>query len=329
MQEYWREQSSLHINIKEMKAAINTVKSLGKSNETICLNVDNQVIFYYLQKRGGKKNPFNQLLQPFYRWLMENNINLQVRWVPSEECLADPLSRWVQDKGDYSLDPALFNWVKIIFKNHIKLTTDLFASPGNKKLEKFVSRWPHWEASAVDALQCPLDNLGGVICQPPLVSNSKIPLSVETVSNDKNSDDCTLLGFHCVVAPINKDENSRDPLHKKILTRGKKATSALAPSLPSVCRQILEGREIEDKSIGDFLAKNPSLRRYDSAFKILWAVLEKRRINPPEATADQLADGIIEIFQISPAQARNAYSACQLLPGVGGGSQVPPPFTSV
>ena len=48
------------------------------------------------------------------------------------------------------------------------LKTDLFASPDNKKLEKFVARWPHWEATAVDALQCPLDKLeGGLYANPP------------------------------------------------------------------------------------------------------------------------------------------------------------------
>jgi hypothetical protein len=98
---------------------------------------------------------------------MKNNITLNVKWVPSQECLADPISRWEMDRGDYSLDPQLFQWLKNHFKNFIKLETDLFASPGNKKLPNFVSRWPHWEATAVDALQCPLDNMGGLYANPP------------------------------------------------------------------------------------------------------------------------------------------------------------------
>ena len=167
VQEYWREKSYLHINVKEMAAAINTVQSLSKPNENVLLCVDNQVLFYYLQKGGGRKNPFNKMLQPFWHWLMEKNITLQVKWVPSENCLDDPLSRWSQDRGDYSLDPALFGYVQKIFQPFLKLHTDLFASPGNKKLVQFVSRWPHWQATAVDALQCPLDNLGGLYANPP------------------------------------------------------------------------------------------------------------------------------------------------------------------
>ena len=177
---------------------------------------------------------------------------------------------------------------------------------------------------------CPpmsLGQSGGVICQPPMVSDTEVPLSSKTISQRKNSAGGPLLGFECVVAPINKDENSKHPLHKdKSLPRdvqqllgGKNATPQVAPSLSTVCRKILEGRKVQDKSITDFLDKNPSLKRYNSAFTILWSLLENSGINPPEASADQLADKIVEIFRVSPAQARNAYSACLILPGVGGG----------
>ena len=113
------------------------------------------------------------MLQPFWHWLMEQNITLQVKWVPSEKCLADPLSRWSQDRGDYSLDPTLFRYVQKFFLPFLELKTDLFASPGNKKLDQFVSRWPHWEATAVDALQCPLEGLGGLYANPPWTVSQK------------------------------------------------------------------------------------------------------------------------------------------------------------
>ena len=168
IQEYWREQSHLHINLKEMLAAINTVKSLSKAHENVELNVDNQVIYYYLQKGGGRKNPFNHLLQPFFTWLMEKDISLSVRWVPSEKCLADGLSRWSQDRGDYSLDPRAFQAIQKIFHKEIDLQVDLFASPGNKKLNKFVARWPHWQALGVDSLNISLNSLpGDLYANPP------------------------------------------------------------------------------------------------------------------------------------------------------------------
>jgi hypothetical protein len=174
IQEYWRDLTPLHINKKELIAAINTVQSLSKEGETVSLSVDNQVIYYYLTKGGGRKNPFNEMLQPFYKWLMEKGITLQVNWVPSEKCLADPISRWEIDRGDYTLDPELFQKIQNHFRNFIHLKTDLFASPGNKKLDQFVSRWAHWEATAVDALQCPLDGLGDLYANPPWSVISKL-----------------------------------------------------------------------------------------------------------------------------------------------------------
>ena len=98
---------------------------------------------------------------------MKNNVTLQVKWVPSKECLADPISRWVQDRGDYTLNPKVFKEIPNLFQAQIILEVDLFASPGNSKLKKFVSRWPHWQSAAVDALLAPLDSLGkGFYCNP-------------------------------------------------------------------------------------------------------------------------------------------------------------------
>ena len=62
---------------------------------------------------------------------------------------------------------------------------------------------------------------------------------------------------------------------------------------------------------------------------MLWAVLEKDGVDPPSATADKTADGIIQLFKWYPAQARNVYSGVLLLPGVGGGLAVPPPFATI
>eukprot|EP00667_Euglena_gracilis_P032154 EG_transcript_48498 len=41
VQEFWRENSILHINVKELSAAISTVQSLSKPGETVSLSVDN------------------------------------------------------------------------------------------------------------------------------------------------------------------------------------------------------------------------------------------------------------------------------------------------
>ena len=151
VKDFWRKKASLHINVKELEAAICSVKSLARKNQTILLSVDNQVTYFYLTK-GGRKGQFNELLRPFIHWCIQNNIVLQVQWVPSKEMLADKLSRWEYDKGDYTLNNQLFNWIKGQFSGCIQLDTDMFASPGNKKLTQFVSRWPRWQAKQKDVL---------------------------------------------------------------------------------------------------------------------------------------------------------------------------------
>ena len=43
----------------------------------------------------------------------------------------------------------------------------MFASPGNTKLKNFVSRWPHYQATRVDALKCPLEDFHHIFANPP------------------------------------------------------------------------------------------------------------------------------------------------------------------
>jgi hypothetical protein len=167
LHEFWRGREG-HINMKELLAAINTVKGLGRPNTVVEITVDNQVVYWYLAKGGGRKEEFNGLLRPFWRWLELKNVDLRVRWVPSAEMQADYISRWQLDRGDYSLNQALFACLMQVFRPWMDLKTDLFASPGNAKLPSFVARHPHFEAAACDALQCDLGKLGGdFFANPP------------------------------------------------------------------------------------------------------------------------------------------------------------------
>ena len=56
VQDFWRDQSVLHINVKELQASVHTIKSFGKPREHIHLSVDNSVAFAYL-RRGGQTPP--------------------------------------------------------------------------------------------------------------------------------------------------------------------------------------------------------------------------------------------------------------------------------
>ena len=167
VQEFWREKQVLHINVKELEAAINTVKSLAKPKEHVCLKVDNSVTFYYLTKQGGRIPSLNQMVRPFLKWCMDNQVSLDVQLIKSSQDLADTPSRWGQDKGDYTMNKHLFRYLQKKMLPHISPEVDMFASPGNHPLEKFISRYPHWQAMEVDALKCPLENIQACYANPP------------------------------------------------------------------------------------------------------------------------------------------------------------------
>ena len=130
--------------------------SWAKPKEKVRICVDNSVAFAYLNRGGGRLPHFNRWMRPFWRWVMENEVQLDVKLVKSAEDLADPISRMEQDHGDYTLNRELFNFLSQKFEAIFRPEVDMFASPGNCQLEKFVSRFPHHQAVGVDALKCPL-----------------------------------------------------------------------------------------------------------------------------------------------------------------------------
>jgi hypothetical protein len=167
VQEFWRKDQSLHINVKEIRAAISTVRSLAKPGDHVHLSVDNVVAYTYLKKGGGRKPHLNMLIRPFLEWALKNQVTMDVNLIRSQECLADPLSRFSQDKGDYTLDQNVFAQLLHIMAPHISPQVDMFASPGNHKLQKFVSRLPHWQSWGCNALEMELDQVGECYANPP------------------------------------------------------------------------------------------------------------------------------------------------------------------
>ena len=165
VQEFWRDQSGLHINIKELQAAVHTLKSLAEPREVVTLGVDNLVAFWYLKKGGGRLPHFNSLMRDLWEWVMKHQIHLEVQLLPSSEDQADGLSRAPLDKGDYTLMSSIFR--KFCHLQNFHQHVDMFASPGNHKLPLFVGRWPHWQNLLTDALNCPLQGIETCYANPP------------------------------------------------------------------------------------------------------------------------------------------------------------------
>ena len=90
----------------------------------------------------------------------------------------------------------------------------------------------------------------------------------------------------------------------------------MAPPLHSVIRQALERRETQNESIQTYLEQLGDLRRYDGAFQALWKLSCEKGIDPTNASMDQVAQMLLLLNALSASQARHAYSACLLIPGL-------------
>ena len=164
---FWREAEVLHINVKELKAAVVTLKSLAAPGDHVLLQVDNSVTYSYLKKLGGRKTPFNLLVQDLVDWCLRRRITWDCELVPSQDMPADAISRWTFDPRDTSLDYHIYQRVKYEFRHWCRPTWDMWASPDTTKEPLFVSRWEHYRAARVDALACSLANIHHCYACPP------------------------------------------------------------------------------------------------------------------------------------------------------------------
>jgi hypothetical protein len=327
IQDFWRQQKDLHINKKELLAAISTVQSLARGGETVELNVDNQVLFHYLNKGGGRKGPFNALLQPFFSWLMAKKYHFTSEMGPL--CSVSSRSNKSLDAGQRRLhsgqqsfpnNKEIFPGKNISGSGPLCITWKSKASKVCQQVATLGGTRRGCSSSPTGQVRGP-----GVLLQPPLEHHQPIFAKTKGIPQPQFFAGSPLLGFSHLVAPINKNEgpqlqNAPDsPLQGTIreLLGRKNASPPVGTSLHSLLRQILERRQVQSSTVSDFFARNPSISRYESAFRLLWEVLKLQGVDPPSASLEQVADSIIQIFKISPSQARNAYSAMLLIPGWG------------
>jgi hypothetical protein len=167
IQEFWRHDRHLHINIKELRAAVAVVQSLAAPGDHVHLCVDNSVTFHYLRKGGGRLEHLNLYIKTLWEWCMKHNIRVTPVLVPSALDQADALSRTPVDKGDYTLHQELYNRLMHTMIDWCQPTWDMFASPGNNKLPQYACRWPHVGAKLVDSLHCPLKEVSTCYANPP------------------------------------------------------------------------------------------------------------------------------------------------------------------
>jgi hypothetical protein len=162
------QESSLHINLLELKAVFLSLKAFIHilKGKVVLVMTDNTTVMSYINKSGGTRAPqlcilaFQMLL-----WCKEQGIVLSASHIPGvENVLADKLSRKVVVlSSEWSLHQKVANLIfQILGKPHV----DLFASMGNQKLSCFCSRILQNEAFATDSLRISWKGLWGYAFPP-------------------------------------------------------------------------------------------------------------------------------------------------------------------
>ena len=166
------QESSLHINVLELKAVYLALKhfapKLLQKNVLVCS--DNSTVVAHLNKQGGTKSiDMVALVWRIIAWATPREIQIKARHIPgSLNVIADALSR--RDRvihSEWELCPKVF--AKICQVWH-KPTVDMFATADNTKLPVYVSPVPDPKAWKVDALSIPWQDLNGyAFCPVPVL----------------------------------------------------------------------------------------------------------------------------------------------------------------
>ena len=154
---------------------------------------------------------------------------------------------------------------------------DMFASPGNAQLRAFVSRWPHHQAIAVNALDCDLQPLRQVYADPPLDLNFSVASETSEEPAFDMFDGVAPLGWDLMVAPVSETAHPGDTSDFSAPEVGHfpKLPGGMMPPTkwPLLCL-LLSGRHYKENKfrlkISNYIQQK-NLYRYDRAFRRLWA----------------------------------------------------------
>lgn len=158
---HWKaEQSKLHINQLELKAALLALRCFA-SDLTDCeilLRIDNTTAMAYINKMGGVKVDYLHAdAKDLWAWCEERRLWVFAEYIPSTENKeADGLSRIVNTDIEWGLAPYAFRKIVRFFGEP---EIDLFASRVNKKCKAFCSWERDSEALVINAFTMSWTNL--------------------------------------------------------------------------------------------------------------------------------------------------------------------------
>ena len=126
--------------------------------------LDNTTAIAYINNMGGKRPELDRLAREIWDWCLEAKIWLTAAHIPgAQNSAADFESRHFNDRGEWSLDPAVFQQ---IINRLGTPEIDLFASRLNAKCTRYVAWQRDPQAEFVDAFSRSWTNFNGYAFPP-------------------------------------------------------------------------------------------------------------------------------------------------------------------
>ena len=150
---FWnRQEFGFHINYKELLAVKLALLKLGSKlvGQCILLRIDNSTAIAYINRMGGVRyEHYHALAKDIWHWAECRGNLLKATYIPSKENLiADRLSRIRNPDAEWELSSEAFRSTVVELG---RPEVDLFATKGNKKCTRYVTRFPDSSAWQIDA----------------------------------------------------------------------------------------------------------------------------------------------------------------------------------
>eukprot|EP00794_Sanderia_malayensis_P014932 gene14932-biopygen12452 len=171
---YWSNaEKKTSIAVREAKALFRTILAFRNqiTNAHVDALVDNTNLLHFWNNEGGRNPSLNEAIKSIFELSLQLNITLHLHFVPSEEQLADELSRFHSDI-DCRLSDTAWLLVDRSFGPH---TFDLMAIPDNARRDRngiklpFYSPFPCEEACATNVFAQELSPVHQYYVFPPFV----------------------------------------------------------------------------------------------------------------------------------------------------------------
>jgi hypothetical protein len=140
-----------HITLKELIAVRMAVESFGPqlAGHHVLHWEDNQAVVRIITNMVSKAPAMMRELRRLQAALAKWDIHLQSHYIRSADNPADRLTRWKRDRSDWKLNPVLFR--SAVRRWGQMPTIDRFATPSNRQVSRFNSRFHSPGCEAVDA----------------------------------------------------------------------------------------------------------------------------------------------------------------------------------